>query len=41
MNLPFTREFPDHSDSNTPAEYLVERCVTGRDHFTAIAHDIS
>jgi hypothetical protein len=40
-DLPFSDEFPDHTDSDTAAEHLVEHCVTSRDKFTAVAHDIS
>lgn len=40
-NLPFSDEFPDHTDSDTAPEHLIEYCVTSRDKLTAVAHDIS
>jgi hypothetical protein len=40
-DLPFSDEFPDHTDSDTAPEHLVEYCVTSRDKFAAVAHDIS
>lgn len=40
-DLPFSDEFPDHTDSDTAAEHLVEHRVTSRDKFTAVAHDVS
>jgi hypothetical protein len=40
-DLPFSDEFPDHTDSDTAPEHLVECCVAGRDDFAAVAHDIS
>ena len=39
-NLPFSDEFPDHTDSDTASEHL-EYCVTSRENFTAVAHGIS
>ena len=40
-DLPFSDELPDHTDSDTAPEHLVEYCVASRDKFAAVAHDIS
>ena len=40
-DLPFSCEFPDHADSDTTPEHLVECCDAGRDDFAAVAHNIS
>jgi hypothetical protein len=40
-DLPFSDEFPDHTDSDTAPEHLVESCVASRDNFAAVVHDIS
>jgi hypothetical protein len=40
-NLPFSDKFPDHTNSNTAPEQLVEYCVASRDEFAAFAYDIS
>ena len=40
-DLPFTHEFPYHTDSDTTPEYPVERGVARRNHFAAVAHHVS
>jgi len=40
-DLPFSDEFPDHTDSDTAPEHLVECRVASRDNFAAVVNDIS
>lgn len=40
-DLPFSNEFPDHTDPDTAPEHLVKCCVAGRDAFAAVVHNIS
>lgn len=40
-DLPFSSKFPDHADSDTAPQHLIECCVASGDEFAAVAHDIS